>query len=255
MNPGTHMISAFSLASVLLAAAAPVHAAGLVPTPQDPDMARAPDATGRPLDTPEFRRPALEQLERMIVTRTPESHIVETVDHERITARRIDIVGDDGTIRMTLTGRTSGPVIDGIEYQRAITGAGILLYNAKGQERGGFAVQDVGDGVPVIAMDFPNMDAIGWRVMPDGSVFFGINQAPPLLREPGLGNSLVPGIATPTRIALTVSADGAPAVALNDARDQTRLRLTITPEGYGAIEFLNAAGQVIHVIAPEASGQ
>jgi hypothetical protein len=47
------------------------------------------------------KRPSLEVLERIIETRTPETRI-ETPDHDRISARRIDIVDADGTIRMTL---------------------------------------------------------------------------------------------------------------------------------------------------------
>src|SRR5690606_27227031 len=44
------------------------------------------------------KRPSVETLERIIASRTPETRI-ETPDHERITARRIDIVDADGTIR------------------------------------------------------------------------------------------------------------------------------------------------------------
>ena len=51
---------------------------------------------------------------------------------------------------------------------------------------------------------------------------------------------------------MVVGADGTPAIALNDKADRTRLRLTVTAEGYGAIEFLDAQGKVIHTLAPEA---
>ena len=108
-----------------------------------------------------------------------------------------------------------------------------------------------GGTVAVLALDHPAMDAIGWRVMPDGAVSFSINQAPPLLREPALDNRLVPGVGTPTRIRLSVAADGTPAVSLADADNQARVRMTVTPEGYGAIEFLDASGKVVHVLAPE----
>src|SRR5690606_41563228 len=72
------------------------------------------------------------------------------------------------------------------------------------------------DALP-ISLDHPAMDAVGWRVMPDGGVDFTINQAPPLLREPALDDRLVPGVATSTRIRLSVATDGTPAVALADA--------------------------------------
>jgi cytochrome c oxidase assembly protein Cox11 len=106
--------------------------------------------------------------------------------------------------------------------------------------------------LPVVFFVDPAMDAVGWRVSPDGSVSFVFNQAPPLVREPGLGGALVPGVQTPTRMRLSLAADGTPAVALSDRNDKPRLRLTVTEEGFGAIQFLNAEGQVVHTIAPEA---
>ena len=200
---------------------------------------------------PEPARPSLEALERVILDKTPETR-VEKVDHDRITARRIDIVGDDGVIRMTLAADTPPPIIDGIQYQRAFGVSGLILYDIDGNERGGFGVADAPGGTAaVLALDHPAMDAIGWRVMPDGAVSFSINQAPSLLREPGLDDRLVPGVATSTRIRLDVAADGTPAVSLADADDRARVRITVTPEGYGAIEFLDASGKVIHVLAPE----
>lgn len=197
------------------------------------------------------RRPSIEALEKIIETRTPETR-VETPDHDRITARRIDIVDADGTIRMTLSGSTPPPIIDGIQYKRVFNVAGLILYDENGSERGGFGTADVEGGMAVLALDHPAMDAIGWRVAPDGAVSFVINQAPPLIRDPALGDRLVPGVQTATRMQLTVAADGTPAISLSDKADKPRLRLTVTPEGYGAIEFLNAAGEVIHTLAPEA---
>lgn len=198
------------------------------------------------------KRPSVEHLQKLIVDRSPQTRI-DTADHDRITARRIDIVDDKGTIRMTLSGQTPAPIIDGIQYKRAFNVAGMVLYDDKGSERGGFGTADLNGGMAVLALDHPAMDAIGWRVSPDGEVRFSINQAPPLIREPKLDNRLIPGVATPTRIQLVVGADGTPAIALNDKADRARLRLTVTPEGYGAIEFLDAQGKVIHTLAPEAN--
>lgn len=198
------------------------------------------------------KRPSVEQLQKVIVSRAPQTR-VEAPDSERITARRIDIVDQNGVIRMTLSGQTPAPIIDGIQYKRAFNVAGMVLYDDKGSERGGFGTADVDGGMAVLALDHPAMDAIGWRVSPDGEVRFSINQAPPLIREPRLDNRLIPGVQTPTRIQMAVGADGTPAIALNDKQDRARLRLTITPEGYGAIEFLDAQGRVIHTLAPEAT--
>lgn len=199
----------------------------------------------------ELKRPSLEILSRIIEDRSPQTRI-EAPDHDRISARRIDIIDADGTIRMTLSGETPAPIIDGIQYKRAFNVAGLILYDDKGSERGGFGTADVEGGMAVLALDHPAMDAIGWRVSPDGSVTFSINQAPPLVREPALGNALVPGVSTPTRMQLTVAADGTPAVSLSDKNDKPRIRMTVTEEGFGSIQFLDAAGTIIHNITPEA---
>lgn len=200
------------------------------------------------------KRPSAEQLQRLIVDRSPQTR-VERPDSERITARRIDIVDDKGVIRMTLSGQTPAPIIDGIQYKRAFNVAGMVLYDDKGSERGGFGTADIEGGMAVLALDHPAMDAIGWRVSPDGEVRFSINQAPPPIRDAALGNKLVPGVQVPTRIQMVVGADGTPAIALNDKQDRTRLRLTVTADGHGAIEFLDAQGRVVHTLAPEAGAQ
>ena len=199
----------------------------------------------------EPKRPSLDVLNRIIEDRSPQTRI-EAPDHDRISARRIDIVDADGTIRMTLSGETPAPIIDGIQYKRAFNVAGLILYDDKGSERGGFGTADVEGGMAVLALDHPAMDAIGWRVSPDGSVAFSINQAPPLVREPALGNALVPGVSTPTRMQFTVAADGTPAVSLSDKNNKPRIRMTVTEEGFGSIQFLDAEGTVIHSITPEA---
>jgi hypothetical protein len=153
---------------------------------------------------------------------------------------------------MVLAAPAPSPIVDGIQYRRAFDVAGITLFNANGDERGGLGVADIGDlGMAVLAMDHANGDAIGWRVAPDGAVSFALNQAPARVREPALGNRLIPGVAAPTRIRLDVAADGQPSISLADGKDRARLRLTVTEEGYGAIEFLDADGQVVHAFAPE----
>lgn len=69
--------------------------------------ARAAEDAGAP------KRPSVETLQRLIVDKAPQTRI-GTPDSERITARRIDIVDDQGVIRMTLSGKTPAPIIDGI---------------------------------------------------------------------------------------------------------------------------------------------
>ena len=190
-----------------------------------------------------------EDARRGIVTRSPVVR-VDKVDQDRLAVHRIDIVDDKGVIRATLGASLPEPVIDGVQYKRIFPAAGLLLFDRDGSERGGYAVADI-DGAAVAAVsDHAGNDAIGWRVMPDGSVTFQINERAPVRRDPVHGN-IVPGAAA-TRIAMSVAADGTPAIALRDKQDRPRLRMTVTPEGYGAIEFLDAEGHVVETFCPEA---
>jgi hypothetical protein len=51
---------------------------------------------------------------------------------------------------------------------------------------------------------------------------------------------------------MSVAADGSPSIALADKQNRPRIRLTLTKEGFGAIEFLDAEGKVVDTLAPEA---
>jgi hypothetical protein len=191
------------------------------------------------------------KLRELILTESPETTVKEGVQ-QRLVVRRIDLVDERGVIRMTLGAPTPPPIMDGIQYKRAFLTSGITLFDADGNERGGYGVADIPGSAPVLAQDHVNGDAIGWRVMPDGSVLFVMNERAPVRREPALGNRIVPGTGNATRIKLSVAADGTPAIALADKQDRPRLRLTVDDRGFGAIEFLDANGKVVDSVVPEA---
>lgn len=194
--------------------------------------------------------PSPEDAKRGIVTRTPETRVAK-VDHDRLVVRRIDVVDQQGVIRAVLAADAPPPIIDGIQYKRVFPVAGLVLFDRSGSERGGFAVADTQGTAVVAAQDHANGDAIGWRVMPDGSVSFQLNERAPIHRDAALGERIAPAPGT-QRILMSVAADGAPAIALADKQSRPRLRLTVTPEGFGAIEFLDAQGHVVQTFAPEA---
>jgi hypothetical protein len=193
----------------------------------------------------------MEKIKALIVDRNPETR-VEKVNYERLVVRRLDVVDENGVIRMTLAAPMPSPILDGIQYQRAFPAAGLTLYDKSGSERGGIGVADIEGSAVVLAQDHANSDAIGWRIMPDGSVTFAMNQRPPLERSEELDNRLMPGIGAVSRIRMSIAADGSPSIALADKQDRPRVRLALTGEGYGAIEFLDAEGKVVEVFAPEA---
>ncbi|WP_423595695.1 hypothetical protein [Roseateles sp. MS654] len=177
----------------------------------------------------------------------PDMH-VRQVDSERLVVRRIDVVDDTGVIRAILAGNMPPP-IDGVTYKRAFPAAGVLLFDRNGSERGGFGVADVPGSIVSLAQDHYNGDAVGWRTMPDGSVAFVMNERAPITKDVKTGR--IANQYGAQRLQMTVGADGTPAINVQDKESRPRLRLTLTPEGFGAIEFLDAAGKVVETLAPE----
>ena len=194
-----------------------------------------------------------EQIESSIVDRNPQTR-VESVDHERLVVRRIDVVDENGVIRAVLGGELPGPILDGIHYERSFPVAGLVVYDHTGSERGGLGTGELPNGevIALSVMDHANNDAIGWGVQPDGMAGISIRQRNELVREPRLDNRLMinPG---PTRFLAMVGADGTPSLEMTDENGRARLRLTVTGEGHGAIEFLDEDGEVIETFAPGAN--
>lgn len=202
---------------------------------------------GLALAQPSGGQSQLERLRKLIVDEHPETRVLR-VDRDRLIVRRLDVVDEKGTIRLSLSAPTPEPIVDGIQYKRKFPTSGMLIFDANGTEQGGVVTGPTGVG---FSADHQNRDAVGWKVMPDGSVMFVMNDRGEVIREPALNNRVVPLGAYATRIKMTVAADGTPAIALADSRDRPRLRFTVTPAGHGAIEFLDAQGRVVQTLAPE----
>jgi hypothetical protein len=185
----------------------------------------------------------------LVTTTTPEVR-VNSVDMEVLRVRRIDVVDDNGVIRMTLAGNLPNAVIDGVEYQRSTPVGGIMFRDDKGNERGGVGYASALQGM-VFALDHGTAEAIGFNVLKNGSTNLRLLSRPADVAAPSLGGALLPGGDQYSGVNLSMGKDGIPRVSLNDVKDRPRIRMTVTPEGYGAIEFLNAEGKVIHTLAPE----
>jgi hypothetical protein len=137
-----------------------------------------------------------------------------------------------------------------MKYKRAAPVAGLVIFDKNGDERGGYAVADVPGSAVVAALDHANSDAIGWKVMPDGEVQFMVNQRGTMRHDPKSGH-LLPASDAKSRILMSVAPDGTPSIGLADKQERTRLRLTVTDDGFGAIQFLDAHGAVVETFAPE----
>jgi hypothetical protein len=198
---------------------------------------------------PAARAQTEEQLRSFLVSTNPEVR-VDGVDQEILRVRRIDVVDADGVIRMTLAGNVPNPVMDGVEWRRSTSVSGIMMRDEQGNERGGFGWSDRNDGV-VFALDHVNGEAAGFNVLPDGTVNLVMQARQATVPSPIVNGRLLPALQSRTPFQVTVGTDGVPIISLKDNDDHVRLRLTVTEEGYGAIQFLNAEGNVVSEIVPE----
>lgn len=159
----------------------------------------------------------------------------EKIDRDRLTVHRLDIVDANGVTRLTLAAPTPDPLVNGKRVQRRYPVSGLAIFDEKGNERGGIGVADIPGGAPVLALDHRNFDAIGWKVLPDGTVDFGINGS---------------GARSSQRVRLRVSADGTPSIDLDDANEHPRLRLTVSADGAGKVQFLDENGKIVRTVSP-----
>lgn len=83
------------------------------------------------------------------------------MDYERLVVRRLDVVDENGVIRMVLAAPTPAPILDGIQYRRAFPISGLTIYDKSGSERGGLGVADIEGSAVMLAQDHANTDAIG----------------------------------------------------------------------------------------------
>ena len=166
---------------------------------------------------------------------------------DELSAHRINIVDDDGKVRLVIANqeRFPPPMLNGQTFKRAVSPAGVVFYDRKGNEVGGLALTDVEAGkVSALAFDNPNMDAIGLmtRIGADGepiSSGLQINQAMPAslpvrdaVRQ------------TQTRILIQNERNNAQ-IRLADASGRDRIRMQVDATGEPRFEILDDQGKVV----------
>lgn len=202
---------------------------------------------------------------------------------DEIAVRRINIVGPNGKTQMVISNREDMPegIIDGKTFhsQGRHQGAGMIFYNAEGDEDGGLTFsgrktaagyragggllfdqykQDQTVGVVyedengrreagLHVWDRPNTDLaklMEARLLPIEKMPNGPAKAAAIkkLREEGLlGASRVFVGKTPAENATVLLCDG---------KGRPRLRLSVTASGRAAVDFLNAQGKVVYRLMP-----
>jgi hypothetical protein len=169
---------------------------------------------------------------------------------DELSVERLNIIDADGRPRLILANanRFPPPILNGKTFKRAVTPAGILFMNGKGDEVGGLALTDLDKGrVSALAFDYANMDALGLmtRITPDGKDSVAgliINSRPDESLDP-----LAAARAVATRIQLQNHNEVAELV-LSDSKGRPRLKLFVGTDDQPVIEMLDEKGASVYSV-------
>ncbi|MFY9609014.1 MAG: hypothetical protein WAU45_10440 [Blastocatellia bacterium] len=165
---------------------------------------------------------------------------------EELSVERINIVDDKGGNRLVISNQQKfpNPIVDGKEYPRSIKPAGIVFYNADGNEVGGVAIAETPDvKASILAFDYSNSEAIGFSKYEDGKG--GYQSAFVILdRQPLDANISKVGSVGKNRITLS-NKDQNAEIVLSDAEGKTRIKLIVDARGSAKFQILDKAGKVI----------
>lgn len=131
--------------------------------------------------------------------------------------RNLAIVDEHGVTRLLLGAPLPNPISGGKESQRRSGAYGMLIFDSKGNEFGGYTIAD--DGALVSCFDWAHGEAVCKYAMPSGEAGFEVN-------APG-------GI---SRGRFELSPDGNVSLTLNDRSESARVRFAVSADGKVAIQ-------------------
>jgi hypothetical protein len=73
--------------------------------------------------------------------------------HQQTTVRRLAIVDENGTERVVIAAPLPDPIIQGKREKRDAPVSGILIFDRKGNERGGYVTSDAQDSAAFLSLD------------------------------------------------------------------------------------------------------
>ena len=202
-------------------------------------------------------------------------------DPEEITARRINIVDDNGVVRLRLFNGSSVPsvVLNGQTVPRNVSMAGMAgfaFYNEGGEECGGLIY---GNRRAILAFDQYQQDEIlglSYHEGADGKRRYGfyVEQRPeiPMLQKLAIVEPVMAMDDGPDktaaiqrlveqglwgdvpRVMIEKTAEGEAVLGLADSKGRTRVRMTVDADDTPRIEFLDASGEVTYRLPPDDPG-
>lgn len=158
-----------------------------------------------------------------------------------IQLERIDIKGKNGENRIVISNESHipPPIVNGKEYKRKMTPAGLIFYDKNGGERGGLVFSDQDNtNLNVIAFDYQNADAIG--IYSQDNTRTNDFKAGLTINDKDLSGK--PGYNI-NRINL-VTENGNASLVMKDANEIPRLILKVDSLGTPSIEMYDKEGQI-----------
>lgn len=169
---------------------------------------------------------------------------------DELTVERLNIVDANGKPRLVLANaeRLPPPILKGKSFKRAVNPAGIIFFDAEGDEVGGLALTDLNPGrVSALAFDYANADAMALvtHISQDGkdaTAGLVINGRPDESLDPGSAARV--GV---RRIELKNHNEVAELV-LMDTKGRPRMRLYVDKNDQPAIEMLDEKGASVYTL-------
>lgn len=163
-----------------------------------------------------------------------------------IDVKRINIVDDQGKRQLVISNRARfpDPVVDGHEVKRSVNPAGIVFYDAKGNETGGLVTSQTQSGrIALMAFDYATAEALDLGIETGNSdkymAGFRINDPPP----PG---TKLEEAALKQQTRITVQSENRDAsITLADANGKARIKLGVTRSGEAKILIVDAEGKIV----------
>ena len=83
-------------------------------------------------------------------------HVARAAQPENLTVKRLAVVDEKGTERVVISAPLPEPMINGKRGKRDSPVSGMLIFDPKGNERGGYVTSDGGDLAALLTLDSEN---------------------------------------------------------------------------------------------------
>jgi len=101
------------------------------------------------------------------------SEQAQAADGKILKVRQLIVIDDRGVERVKIAAPVPDPIINGKRVKRDAPASGMLIYDSKGNERGGYMTAD-DDGNAFLTLDSEEMQQVTLIAYPKGGAEFGI---------------------------------------------------------------------------------